>query len=157
MRRRPENRRRRGATLVEAALVLPLFLLIVLGMIDLGVAISRNNALSQAARQGARVASIHGAFCKDGPKANWNGGPWGPATVIVSASDTGPVASAIRPYLSSQDVDTATITVEWPDGNNEPERGRVKVEVTTSFQPITTYVFSKKFTLTASSTMLISH
>jgi Flp pilus assembly protein TadG len=154
MRRRPENRRRRGAALVEAALVLPLFLLIVLGMIDLGVAMFRNNALSQAARQGARKASVQGAFA---PPA-LNGGPWGPATVTVSASDTtNPVASAVRPYLSSFDANTATIKVEWPDGSNDPELSRVKVTVTTAFQPITTYVFGTTFNLSASSTMLIAH
>src|SRR5687768_12980474 len=137
MRRRPENRKRRGGALVEAALVLPVFLLIVLGMIDLGVAISRNNALAQAARHGARQAIVHGKMAP----AGWNGGPWGPATVTVSASDAGPIASAIRPHLSSLDANTATITVTWPDGNNESD-SKVRVTVTTTFQPITTYVFN---------------
>ena len=51
----------RGATAVEFALLLPLLLLIVFGIIDFGRALNAQVTLTQAAREGARLASLAGA------------------------------------------------------------------------------------------------
>ena len=48
----------RGQSLVEFALVLPVFLLILFGVIDGARLIYTNSQLSQAAREGARVAAV---------------------------------------------------------------------------------------------------
>ncbi len=60
MRRRADGRRQRGAALVEAALALPLVLLIVFGIVEAGLALRDSNVLSRSvqasARTGARVA-----------------------------------------------------------------------------------------------------
>ncbi|NIW44215.1 MAG: hypothetical protein GWN30_05430 [Gammaproteobacteria bacterium] len=48
----------RGQSLVEMALTLPLFLLLVLTFIDLGRAVYYSSALGNAAREGARYASV---------------------------------------------------------------------------------------------------
>lgn len=48
----------RGQALVELALVLPLFLLVVLGVFDLGRAIYAANTINNAARDAARVAIV---------------------------------------------------------------------------------------------------
>src|SRR5262245_26201074 len=61
---------RRGAVLAEAAIVIFVFLILVFGMMDLGIGVARNNALSQAARQGVRQAIVHGRLAPSG----WNGG-----------------------------------------------------------------------------------
>jgi TadE-like protein len=53
---RPES----GAAVVEAVLVTPLFLLLVLGIIELGPAFMNWNAIHGASREGARVGSIAG-------------------------------------------------------------------------------------------------
>jgi len=50
----------RGAELVEFALVLPVFLLMLGGMLDLGLLVSQYAVITNAAREGARVASIPG-------------------------------------------------------------------------------------------------
>ncbi len=47
-----------GAAAVEFALVLPLLLLIIFGIIDFGRAYMAQIALTQAAREGARVAAL---------------------------------------------------------------------------------------------------
>ena len=47
-----------GQTLVEFALVLPIFVLIVVGIFDAGRAVYTNSVLSQAAREGARLAAV---------------------------------------------------------------------------------------------------
>jgi len=46
-----------GQTLVEFALVLPVFLLVVFGLVDVGRLVYTNSTLSQAAREGARLAA----------------------------------------------------------------------------------------------------
>ena len=55
------NRRRdhRGQALVEFALVIIVFLVILMGIVDFGMAIYKFNGVSQAAREIARVTSVH--------------------------------------------------------------------------------------------------
>lgn len=53
------RRRERGQGLVEFALVLPVIVFVVLGLLDLGRAIYTYNTLAQAARQAARVAIVN--------------------------------------------------------------------------------------------------
>ncbi len=58
---RPSNGRKardRGATAVEFALVLPLLLLLVCGIIDFGRALNAQITLTQAAREGARLEAL---------------------------------------------------------------------------------------------------
>jgi hypothetical protein len=51
-----------GQTLVEFALVLPVFLLVVFGLLDVGRLVYTNSTLSQAAREGARLAATEAAW-----------------------------------------------------------------------------------------------
>lgn len=53
------SRRERGQAMVEFALVLPIFLLVLLGVFDFGRAIYAYNAVANAAREGARTAIIN--------------------------------------------------------------------------------------------------
>jgi Flp pilus assembly protein TadG len=48
----------RGSVLVEFSLVLPLFLMIVFGMVEFGFAIHDKNIITQAARVGARAGIL---------------------------------------------------------------------------------------------------
>ena len=48
-----------GQALTEVALVAPLFFLLLFGMIDLGRVIWANDVVANAAREGARYASVH--------------------------------------------------------------------------------------------------
>ena len=52
---------RRGQTLVELALVLPLFLMVIIGIISLGMGVFYQQQIGNAAREAARYASIHSA------------------------------------------------------------------------------------------------
>jgi len=54
-----------GAQIIEAALVLPLLLLVVLGILDFGVLFWRFESVTNAAREGARVAILPGYSSTD--------------------------------------------------------------------------------------------
>ena len=56
---------RRGTTIVETAFVLPVFLLLVLAMIELGHAQMVQNVLRSACRSGARLGSTEGQSTAD--------------------------------------------------------------------------------------------
>ena len=61
MTRRPANGHApdRGSVAVEFALLLPMLLLIVFGIIDFGRALNAQITLTQAAREGARLAAVN--------------------------------------------------------------------------------------------------
>jgi hypothetical protein len=67
MKRRTKSARSpRGQALVEFALVLPLFVMVLMGVIVLGIAVFYNQQLTNAAREAARYAAVHSAtdpFC----------------------------------------------------------------------------------------------
>lgn len=57
MRLRRKFRSKRGQSVVEFALILPVIMFLLLGMIELGFAINHNTSIVTATRQGARVGS----------------------------------------------------------------------------------------------------
>ena len=57
--RRGRGRRQRGQGLTEFALVIPIFLLLVVALFDLGRAVFAYNTLTNAAREGARIAIVN--------------------------------------------------------------------------------------------------
>lgn len=55
------RQRRRGAAMVEMALVLPLFMMVVLGIIEFGRAMMVSQLVTNSAREATRLAIIDGA------------------------------------------------------------------------------------------------
>jgi Flp pilus assembly protein TadG len=55
------KKRQRGQALVEFALMIPLFALLLFGLMDFGRVIYTQNTLAQAAREAARVATLEPA------------------------------------------------------------------------------------------------
>jgi len=55
---RPNSKRRRGAALLEFALVASLFFVLLLGMLQFGVYLNATNTLWNLSREGARFASV---------------------------------------------------------------------------------------------------
>jgi Flp pilus assembly protein TadG len=170
MRMRMRARARRGAALVEAAVMLTLLLTLIFGIFELGIALFRNHVACEAARQGARVAIVHGYLA---PVANMNA--WGPTpasypaltarslyasttSYTVQADDpSDELAGAIRPYLVGLDPGAVTLAIGWPDGDNEPGH-RVTVSVTTSYRHPIAFLFGGEWiSLAAASTMTVAH
>ena len=54
------SRKRNGATMVEAAIVLPIFFMFIIGMVLVGQGIYYYNLTADLARQGTRYATVHG-------------------------------------------------------------------------------------------------
>jgi len=52
------SRRERGAVAAEFAVILPILILLIFGIVQLGLAFQRFEAVNAAAREGARVASL---------------------------------------------------------------------------------------------------
>jgi Flp pilus assembly protein TadG len=81
--------RDRGQGLVEFSIVLPLFLVMLFGVVDFGRVIWANDSLANAAREAARFAIVHGGTAS-------NTCPVGPAAVTAIV----PVAGSSCPYPS---------------------------------------------------------
>ncbi len=120
--RRFAGRDDRGQALIEFALVLPVFLLITLGVIDLARAVWQENTLAYAAREGTRYAIVHGT----------GGSP------IAFPGAHQEVKDVVR--NAAVGVPNVTVTVTWPDLRGPTpcyERGcRVQVDATAPFVPL---------------------
>jgi hypothetical protein len=85
----------RGQTLVETALVLPLFLMVVLGIIVLGMGLFYQQQVVNAAREAARYAAIHSAT-SECPTRSWldvNSGMVPDPSVLSANADCDPPAT----------------------------------------------------------------
>ena len=114
--------------LVEFALILPVLLLLILGLIDIARAVEEENTLAFAAREGTRYAIVHGAGASS-PLATC-----GVTTTTTNVSSTG--SATITPgSMSGISVGTEL----WVDAANSE-----KVEVTA----VTSTTFTATFTKT---------
>lgn len=139
---------RKGATMIETALILMLLLVMVFGMLDLGLLVVRRTLVANAARQLARQASVHGSMSLS---------PWGPETLECAAYDNDPIANTVRSRLGALNMDDTTLRLEWPDGTNEPE-GRVRATVSMTHLPLIGLVLGNTpWTLTSTTTVQINH
>ncbi len=80
------RKKRLGAAVVELAVVLPLFLLLVLGMIEFGRMLMVQQVLTNASREGARRA-------------------------VLDKATTQEITTAIHQYLANSGIQGATVTV----------------------------------------------
>jgi len=116
-------------SLVEFALVLPIFLLLVTGIFDVARAVWEENTLAYAAREGTRYAIVHGAggVPRVGPISS---------TTNPTTYNTGNIVSAVR--NSAVGVANIDVTIDYPDNDNQ--RGhRVTVDATAAFIPLPSY------------------
>jgi len=93
MRLRRKFRSRRGQSVVEFALILPVIMFLLLGMIEMGFAINHNTSMVTATRQGARV----GSELVDGNKRDGKGGITTPGSTDVDTQ----IIAAVQGVLIS--------------------------------------------------------
>jgi Flp pilus assembly protein TadG len=137
-----------GQALVETALVLPLLLLLIVGLFDVGRAIWLSNTLATAVREGTRYGVVHGAL---------SGSPTGPGAATYTPPNTDTAITAqVRDHAAGV-PSTLTVLSTWPDGNSN--RGsRIVVSASFPFVPVLAQVFlggGLNITLRSSSTLVI--
>jgi Flp pilus assembly protein TadG len=160
-----------GQSLVEFALIIPIFLFILFGLIDLGTYAFTNNILSQAAREGARVASTQanwiGKTTADEPTCNDPGGPICPSagafitnvqTAVRNASSG--LTSPVTVYVRCDDAASSPPTTAWTTGScasNHDTGDKVSVRLEYTFRPLTPVgrLLLTQPTQTGSATMII--
>jgi hypothetical protein len=125
---------RSGVTMLECAIVLPVMFITLFGMLDLGIAAARYNALSEAARRIAREAVIHGTL------APQESSKWGPNEYVGTGGDDSDIARSAQPVFLAMPRNLVTIRVTWPDANNSPH-DRVRVEVSYRHEPLIPQLF----------------
>jgi len=104
------RRQQRGAFIVEAALIVLPFLLLIFGIIEFGVVIRANNFVSYAAREGTRYASVRG----------FDSG--------IPASDAeAQVSDFVRRQAVGLDSSTLTVVTTWLPDNKRGSSVRVQV------------------------------
>ncbi|HTM54667.1 MAG TPA: TadE/TadG family type IV pilus assembly protein [Pirellulales bacterium] len=109
--RRPLRDRRRGTAAVEFALVAPLFVLLVFGMIEYGRMVMVQQLLVNAAREGARVG-------------------------VLDGSTQTSVTTAVNNYLSPAGITTATVTVVPSTPSSAAATAPVTVTVSVPFNNV---------------------
>jgi Flp pilus assembly protein TadG len=123
-RRRPGTRRRQGSHgqgLVEFAVVISVFMLVLIGTIDLGRAVFMYNSASEAAREIARTTSVHPGS-----------GSLGTSTESVS---TIAVQQALVPELQTPVFGCVDISGATVSGSCQPGDW-VRVTVTATFRGV---------------------
>jgi Flp pilus assembly protein TadG len=135
--------------MIECAFALPVTLILLFGMLDLGLAAARYNAISDAARRVVRAAIIHGSL------ENNRTATWGPQEFVGTAGDNSPIAVVANAVLPAMPKEEVNVHVSWPDNNNSPG-DRVQVEISYTHQPLLPKLFAwGPLTLRAVSTMRI--
>lgn len=119
---------RRGAALVEFAIVAPVFLLFLLGSIEIGRALVVQQALTNASCEGARMGTLEGD-----------------------------VQSVVNVYLNGVSISGATTTVTTNDMGAPPSDTQVTVSVSIPYAAVSWVPspwFLRNATLTATTVML---
>lgn len=127
------KRSERGQTAVEFALVIPVMLLFLLGIFQVGITYYNNESLHTAARDGARAGAIHTGST--------------PAVIIQDAKDA-VLANAVG--LDTSSLNVTVVGVDNPDAPNGIlwEQGDL-VDVTVTYPwDIGVMAFSDSGTLT---------
>ena len=120
------GRREGGQSLAEFAMVLPVFLILVFGIIDFGMGLRAYITVAQATREGARYAAV------GNPAGTFTSGGSGDCTGSMTTSTVGKVCSTMN-GLNLTNVDSVSVT--YPQGN-EPGKP-VRVEASYEYHYIT--------------------
>jgi len=139
---RHERGRRRGASVAEMALVLPVVLLLLFGTIDFTQVVYAYTTVSEAARVGARYAMTHGSLSTS---------PVGP-----TANDSTVQSEVVNNAYALQSSNL-TVTSSWGQGSNQ---AGCPVTVSATYAcPLTIgkFIGINTVDVTGSTTMLITH
>ena len=162
----------RGQALVEFALILPVFVFLMVGVFDLGHVVWANNALSNATREAARFAIVHGGS----ESTPCPVGPADASLALPAASESCPFPSPSKQAIKEEVANwligmsqSATVSVCYGNvtscvgdvdasGATNVRGTQVTVTVTATVGLAAPELFGLgPFSLSASSTMLVNH
>ena len=104
MRYQRNPQRRKGATMLENAIVLPIVVLLMIGLLVAGLGAFRSQQVATLAREGARYASVRGSM-------------YASETGNAAATPDEIYTNAILPLAAGMDVSSLSYSVTWPKGN----------------------------------------
>jgi hypothetical protein len=147
------GRQSRGQAIAEFALIAPIFLLLLFGIIEFGRYVYLAQILNNAAREGARYAIVHGStsLCPSGPM------PGG------ATNSCDPAGDRIRAVVSSSAIGVSSITqtLSWTDDYGNPSdnaRGHTFViSVRAQFGLLVPIVPIPPVTIEGASSLVINH
>lgn len=127
------RQKRAGQALVEFALVLPIFFLLLTGLVDVGRFVYTDSTLSQAAREGARVGSVEagwigltGSGCVSSPSdigASNPGAHVCPATVASMKADIVSAVNRMVVSLGQITIDDVFLSCNTGQSDDMPPSG----------------------------------
>jgi Flp pilus assembly protein TadG len=118
----------RGVALVEAAFAIPIFLLMLLGFLDLGTAALQTSQATSGAADGARTAIVAHARAD-----------------VVGSPNRIAIERSVRSHLVGQQVDEITVTCLTSDivavscAAADPDTARIRVTVSWRYQPLSPF------------------
>ncbi len=116
MRATVRSRSQRGASAVEFALIAPILIVLVFGIIDFGLYINAASVVGNATREGVRAASLGASSAEIATvvrdaMSDLPGGAL-PATSVVESCKT-PGGAACASYAAAKPGDTAVVKVNY--------------------------------------------
>ena len=141
--RKRDRHDRRGAAMLEAAVVYPVTMLLLIGTVVLGIAVFRYEQVQSLAREGARYASVHGPTYASEQNASY-------------ATDA-TVLSYIETLAVGMQSSDLSCTVTWsPNPPTASPPSTVTVQLSYSWVP-EAYFKKQAVSLTASSSMPVTY
>jgi Flp pilus assembly protein TadG len=116
MKRILQVQKRRGQALVEFALILPLLMVLLFGIVEFGRAWNGKQVLTDAAREGARLAVL------------------GNPTITQAMVD-----SAVKVKIARGGFDTTQVTIAYPDGFKTGTGNITSVQVSMPYRFVVIY------------------
>ena len=112
----------RGASLVEFAIILPIFMMLVLGMFSGGIAYNRKQEMTHASREGARF----GATVLVNPSSSTSGSVWAAGVAdVVSDESNGEIQTSDVCVALVQGTNGSTVWTPPAQSSNRYTTGAV--------------------------------
>ncbi len=161
MRTMSARKRQRGSALLEYAVIVTVFLMLIFGIIDFGRALYTYHYLSNAARDATRWSAVNGTTCNSDGSCNGTGG------MNNGTASTTDIKNYVKNNVPSA-IDPAKLTtnVNFLNSNGPTACGSgglaapgctVQVQISYAFNFVTPLVFNKTMTLSSTSEMVIAH
>jgi Flp pilus assembly protein TadG len=137
-----------GQSLVELALVLPIMLTFVFGLMEICLAFYTHAYISELSREGTRYAIFHGSTCETSAGAS--------CAASTTASDATSVVAYVKGIgLPNLGGGTLNPVVNYLDSNSEAPGSRVQVSITYRFPYNIPFIPASTLSMSSSSTMYI--